>query len=126
MRNSNSTHARRIVCFAVGALALAGAQSAQSRTVSIPFNPSNFSHPLTINNPLFPLAVGTTLTYRSNVDGGCEQNGVTLTNPTKHITAGVTAREVHDVVYAGAACGPIQNMLLTEDTLDWYAQDDSG
>lgn len=106
------------------AAAMVAAGPAHARTVSIPFNPANFSHPLTINNPYFPLVVGTTLIYRSDVDGGCEQNIVIVTNHTKRIAAGVTAREVHDAVYDGAACGP--NMQLTEDTLDWYAQDNDG
>jgi hypothetical protein len=106
------------------AAALVAGGPARARTVSIPFNPSNFSHPLTINNPYFPLVVGTTLVYRSDVDGGCEEDRVIVTNHTKHIAAGVTAREVHDSVYDAASCGP--NMQLTEDTLDWYAQDNSG
>lgn len=128
MRDSRPhlTHLRRFATYAIAASALLTSQSVQPRTVSIPFNPSNFSHPLTIDNPLFPLVVGQTLVYRSEVGGGCEENHVTVTNHTKHIAAGVTAREVHDVVYSAATCGPIQNMLLTEDTLDWYAQDDSG
>ena len=127
MREAHSPRSRRLaVTTLVSMLALSATQSAQSRTVSIPFNPANFSHSLTIDNPYFPLVVGTTLIYRADVDGGCEQNIVTVTNKTKKIAAGVTAREVHDVVYAAATCGPIQNMLLTEDTLDWYAQDDSG
>jgi hypothetical protein len=100
--------------------------SATARTISIPFDKNNFSHPLTINNPYFPLPVGQTFIYRADVGGGCEENHVTVTNHTKRIAAGVTAREVHDVVYSGATCGPVQNMLLTEDTLDWYAQDDAG
>lgn len=56
-----------------GSLVLLTPQSAQSRAVSIPFNPANFSHPLTINNPLFPLVVGQTLIYRSEVGGGARK-----------------------------------------------------
>jgi hypothetical protein len=98
--------------------------TADARTVSIPFNPANFSHPLTINNPLLPLVSGTTLVYRSDTPDGCEENRVTVTSDKKKIAAGVTARPVHDVVYAGATCaGPL---TLTEDTFDWYAQDDAG
>jgi hypothetical protein len=106
------------------AAALVAAGPAQARTVSIPFKPTNFSHPLTINNPYFPLVAGTTLVYRSDVDGGCEEDRFTVTNHSKRIAIGVTAREVHDAVYDAATCGP--NMQLTEDTLDWYAQDNSG
>ena len=126
MHDPQSTFTRRFaICTLAGSFALAP-QSAQSRDVAIPFNPSNFSHPLTINNPLFPLGVGTTFVFRAEVGGGCEENHVTVTSKTKRIAAGVTAREVHDVVYSAAVCGPIQNMLLTEDTLDWYAQDNDG
>ena len=129
MRGLTSRLARshRFAIYAVvSSLALLAPQSVQSREVSIPFNNNNFSHSLTINNPLFPLVVGTTFVFRADVDGGCEENHVTVTNKTKKIAAGVTAREVHDVVYSAATCGPIQNMLLTEDTLDWYAQDNDG
>jgi hypothetical protein len=108
----------------IAVAALLAPPAAQSRKVSIPFNPAHFSNSLIINNPLFPLVVGWTYVYRADVEGGCEENRVTVTSNTKHVAAGVTAREVHDVVYSGATCGP--GMLLTEDTLDWFAQDDSG
>jgi hypothetical protein len=125
--NLGSLRARQFVVYTLASsLALLSPQSVQSRTVSIPFDKSNFSHPLTINNPYLPFPVGQTLVYRADTADGCEENHVTVTNSTKRIKAGVTAREVHDVVYVAATCGPIQNMRLTEDTLDWYAQDDSG
>jgi hypothetical protein len=123
--NSPKGRARRfgIYAFAASIVVLAP-QSVQSRTVSIPFNPANFSMPLLINNPNFPLVVGKTFIYRAATAEGCEENRVTVTNNTKAIRAGVTARVVHDVVYSAPACG--RNMLLTEDTMDWYAQDNSG
>ena len=98
--------------------------SVDSRTVSIPFNPAHFSNPLIINNPLFPLVAGKTYIFRAATTDGCEEDHVVVTNHSKRIAIGVSAREVHDSVYSGATCGP--GMLLTEDTLDWYAQDDSG
>jgi hypothetical protein len=108
----------------VGALALMLPQSTLAREISIPFSPANFSHPLTINNPLLPLVPGTVLTYRSDTPDGCEQNRVEVTSSTKSIAAGVTARPVHDQVFSGATCaGPL---TLTEDTIDWYAQDNDG
>ena len=117
---------RRLGICALAASAAMFAPSATARTVTIPFSPSNFSHPTTINNTFLPLPVGQELVYRADVDGGCEENHVTVTNQTKHVAAGVTVRLVHDVVYSAAACGPIQDMLLTEDTLDYFAQDDAG
>jgi hypothetical protein len=98
--------------------------SASARTVSIPFSPANFSHPLKITNQYLPLPVGQELIYRADVDGNCEENHVAVTNQTKHVAAGVTVRLVHDVVYSDTACGP--NMPVTEDTLDYFAQDDAG
>jgi hypothetical protein len=114
--------------FAIAAFAASAAMlipaSVDSRTVSIPFSPAHFSSPLIINNPLFPLVVGKTYTFRSATDAGCEVDRVVVTNHSKHIAIGVSAREVHDSVYAGATCAAAT--LLTEDTLDYYAQDDSG
>lgn len=126
MRDPRSARLRRFAaCALAGSLVLLG-PPAQSRTVNIPFDKSNFHSPLTINNQYLPLPVGQELVYRADVDGGCEENHVTVTNHTKRIAVGVTARVVHDVVYSGATCGPISSMLLTEDTFDWLAQDDSG
>jgi hypothetical protein len=107
-----------------GTFALMLPLTADARTVSIPFNPANFSHPLTINNPLLPLVPGTIMIYRSETPDGCEQNRVEVTSSKKKIAAGVTARPVHDQVFAGATCtGPL---TLIEDTFDWYAQDNDG
>jgi hypothetical protein len=126
MRDSQpQTPTRRILIGAILASAtMLAPSSVESRKIGIAFNPAHFSNSLIINNPLFPLVVGTTYVYRADVDGGCEENRVTVTSNTKHVAAGVTAREVHDVVYAGDTCGP--GMQLQEDTLDWFAQDDSG
>ena len=107
-----------------GAFALMLPQSAPTREVSIPFNPANFSNPLTINNPYLPLVPGTIMYYRSETADGCEQTRVEVTSSTKSIAAGVTARPVHDQVFAGATCGG--PLTLIEDTLDWYAQDNAG
>jgi hypothetical protein len=108
----------------VGAFALMLPQSAQAREISIPFNPANFSNPLTINNQFLPLVPGTIMIYRSDTPDGCEQNRVEVTNDKKKVAAGVTARPVHDQVFAGATCtGPL---TLVEDTFDWYAQDNDG
>jgi hypothetical protein len=107
----------------VGSLALIAPQSSPARQVAIPFNPANFSNPLVINNPLLTLVPGTTLVYRAKTPDGCEENRVTVTNDTKSIAAGVTARPIHDVVLAGECGGPL---TLAEDTFDWFAQDNDG
>ena len=108
----------------VGAFALLLPQASSARTISIPFDPTHFTHPLTIDNPYFPLVPNTTFVYRSETPDGCEETRVTVIDATKAIAAGVTARPVHDAVSLGATCtGP---KALIEDTVDWYAQDDDG
>jgi len=98
--------------------------SAGARTVSIPFSASNFSDPLTINNPLFPLVAGTTYTYKAETTDGCEVDVTAVTYDTRPID-GVTTRVVHDQVFDGDACTTAP-AALTEDTNDHYAQDNSG
>lgn len=97
---------------------------ASGRTVSTPFSASNFSHPLDITNTYFPLVAGTTYTYKAETKDGCEVNPVTITYDTRVID-GVTTRVVHDQVYDGEAC-TTDPSALTEDTLDYYAQDNAG
>jgi hypothetical protein len=98
--------------------------AAQARTVSIPFSASNFSDPLTIDNSYFPLVAGTTYTYKADTTDGCEVNPVTVTYQTRSID-GVTTRIVHDQVFDSANC-TTDPAALTENTFDYYAQDDAG
>ena len=70
-----------------------------------------------IDNPYYPLIVGTTFQYRAETSDGVETNTVTVTNQTKTIL-GVQATVVHDQVFLDG--------VLTEDTFDWYAQDVDG
>jgi hypothetical protein len=78
-------------------------------------NPANFV--TTIDNPYFPLQPGTTFIYGGQMPGGFERDEVAVTHNTRVID-GVTCVEVHDSVFT--------NDVLTEDTLDWYAQDRDG
>lgn len=78
-------------------------------------NPANFV--ATINNPYFPLTPGTTFVYEGQTAQGLEHNEFFVTNNTK-VILGVTCIEVHDTVEV--------NGELTEDTLDWFAQDKDG
>jgi hypothetical protein len=73
-------------------------------------DPANFV--ATIDNPFFPLALGTKWTY-----GGDEKVVVTVTSDTKLIL-GVPATVVRDQVFVGGK--------LEEDTFDWFAQDRQG
>jgi hypothetical protein len=106
------------------AAAVAGPNPAHARTVTIPFSPSNFSNPLNIDNPYFPLVAGTTFTYEANTKDGCEVDVVVVTNDTRVID-GVTTRVVHDSIFDGETCTTAPS-ALTEDTFDHYAQDVSG
>ena len=75
--------------------------------------PSNFV--TTIDNPYFPLKPGTTFTYLT--PDGVSKDVFAVTHNTRVID-GVTCVEVHDSVFT--------NDVLTEDTLDWFAQDKEG
>ena len=54
----------------------------------------------------------------TNPDGESLQETITVTNQTKQIADGVTARVVRDIVY--------DHRKPTETTDDWYAQDKDG
>ena len=71
----------------------------------------------TIDNPYFPLTPGTTRTYLARTAQGRVRNVVATTHHTV-VILGVTCVEVHDSVFTDGE--------LTEDTLDWFAQDKKG
>jgi len=76
-------------------------------------DPTNFT--TTIDNPYFPLVPGTTFTYLT--PHGAIKDVFAVTHDTRVID-GVTCVQVHDSVYT--------NGVLTEDTLDFFAQDLEG
>lgn len=115
-------HRALLATAAVAAIALP-AETAAGGVVSIPFNTANFSNPLTIDNELLPMVPGTTQTYKASGADGCEVDVVTVTNETKAIAAGVTARVVRDLAYEDAECDG--TLHLVEKTDDWFAQDNS-
>ncbi len=78
-------------------------------------NPQNFS--TTIDNPFFPLVPNTTYVYVGTTEGSVARDEFAVTRRTKLIL-GVTCREVRDRGYVDG--------VLTEDTLDWFAQDTEG
>ncbi len=98
-----------------------------TRTEAAPFqptfDPNNFTAGAGIDNPYFPLPVGTTFTETGKVtdpdsgDTGFEIDKSVVTNQTKNL-GGVQARAVH-------ATSTVDGVLI-EDTLDYYAQDQSG
>jgi hypothetical protein len=76
-------------------------------------DPNNFT--TTIDNPYFPLVPGTTFTYLT--PNGAIKDVFAVTHETRVIN-GVTCVQVHDSVYTDGE--------LTEDTLDFFAQDREG
>jgi hypothetical protein len=79
-------------------------------------DPSEFT--TEIDNPYWPMTVGSRWVYREQEGGETQKVVVTVTDRTKRIANGVEARVVHDVVSAGGE--PI------EVTDDYYAQDAEG
>lgn len=96
--------ARRAVCGRLGAAPYTPA-----------IDPENFV--TTIDNPYFPLPPGKTFIYEGDTSEGHEHEEFAVTRNTKMIR-GVTCVEVHDTVHLDGD--------LTEDTLDWFAQDRDG
>ena len=110
------------LCSVMILLGISGMTVAAGGTIEPDFNPVDFSNPLDINNPFFPLVPGTTFTYRSVGADECQVNDVQVTDVTPVID-GVMTRQVHDEVWEDDDCDGGRD-FLSEDTLDWYAQDD--
>jgi hypothetical protein len=123
-----------LIAVAVGALSTLGlpaAGSSQTSTLasgpcprlpkldqSVHLNPANFS--ANINNPRWPMTVGSRWVYRVTdmETGSVNHEVITATHRTKRIADGITARVVTDVV--------TDHGIPVEVTSDWYAQDSCG
>jgi hypothetical protein len=80
-------------------------------------NPADFS--TQIDNPYWPMPIGARWEVRvTNPDGELLNETITVTDQTKKIADGVTARVVSDIVY--------DHGKPVEITDDWYAQDTEG
>ncbi len=101
----------------VFAAALQAAPSPFPPPVTPAFDPASFTNSTRIDNPLFPLAPGTTFVYDGVPKGQAEHTETEVTHDTRAIL-GVTCVVVHDRVW--------NKGVLTEDTFDWYAQDRAG
>ena len=114
--------ARRVRAILIlAALVSLSQTTAVARAVLLPvFNTANFTHP--VQNLRFPLVSGTTYFYEARAEEGLFRTEVTVTSNRKPIN-GVSAVEVHDVVWLDVENGPT---VLIEDTLDWYAPDNVG
>jgi hypothetical protein len=110
-----------VIATAVGIAIALGNGSEASRlpkgSEPVALDPADFTTRIT--NPYWPMRPGSRWVYRETDSEGARQRVVvTVTNRTKRIANGVTARVVHDVVTEGGE--------LVEVTDDWYAQDKAG
>jgi hypothetical protein len=111
-------NATSTVIGALAAVAFAGQPAGLPQgSEPVKLDPANFT--TRIDNPYWPMRPGSRWVYRETDREGAKQRVVvTVTNRTKRIANGVTARVVHDVVTAHGT--PV------EVTDDWYAQDRAG
>jgi hypothetical protein len=109
------THKPRIVLGMLVALSAGGCSDSGTESNSPPFDPANFVTGVT--NQFFPLPTGRIQFYRGQADGAAQTDSAEVLTETKTVF-GVTATVVHDRVYTDGE--------LTEDTFDWYAQDQDG
>jgi hypothetical protein len=83
----------------------------------VELDPADFT--TAIDNPYWPMTSGMRWTYRElDEEGKPLDVRVTVSNTTKRIANGVTARIVRDTVTSDGE--------VIEDTFDWYAQDGDG
>jgi hypothetical protein len=83
----------------------------------VTLDPARFAG-VAIDNPFWPMAVGSRWTYReTDAEGTVQDVVVTVTDKTKQIL-GITATVVHDQLR--------EDGEVVEDTFDWYAQDVDG
>jgi hypothetical protein len=123
-RTIAATLATLAVAMAVGAAGQGHATAAAGAACKIPrgkeqvrLNPADFT--TRIDNSYWPMRPGSRWIYRETDPAGTKQKVVvTVTNKTKKIANGVTARVVHDVVSESGD--------FVEVTDDWYAQDRCG
>ena len=116
-----------LVLAAVAIPLVGGCQSEDSLAARAPLSPAAVKELPTfpgkdhfapqITNPYLNFAPGRVFTYRSETDAGTEINTVEVTNATETILD-VATTVVHDQVFL--------NGKLSEDTLDWMAQDLDG
>jgi len=96
--------------------------AAQAGPCELPdFGSAVFTEPLIIDNPFWPLVPGTTFVYEPVPNEDNVVNTVTVTGDVKTVTVdgrSIDCRVVYDVETVDGT--------LSEETFDWYAQDDDG
>ena len=99
------------------------------------FNPSDFTAPLNIDNPYWPMPENTAYVYFTKTADGCEWDEVDITDNTRSID-GIDTRVVLDRVWLDESESCADQLAsypagfpygdLTETTQDYHAQDDVG
>jgi len=112
---------RATLCVAGSAVALAAIPASASAGLPqgaepVDLDPAEFT--TQIDNPYFPLVPGDRYTYRETEGGEKLRVVLAVSDRTRAIANGITARVVHDRVTEGGK--------VVEDTFDWYAQDSEG
>jgi hypothetical protein len=104
--------------FVLALLASAGTGcGAEKPDFRLPVMPAADHFSTVIDHPFYPLPVGARWIYRGHGADGTEEVTVTVT-PETRVVAGVTAVVVRDRSTVDGR--------LSEDTFDWFAQDDKG
>lgn len=123
---SIATRSASLLC---GAVLAASPLATDAGLVEYPFDAADFSAPLAIDNPYWPLVPGTRIVYSEVSEDECVVNEFLVTNDSKSDFAGpyagVSARVISDKEWLDEDCDGGRDLLL-EDTADWYAQDDAG
>lgn len=92
-------------------------QEASSKPFRLPALPAPAHFRATVDHPFLPLRPGARWVYLSKTADGTERTVVVV--ESRHRTvAGISATVVHDRAYLDGR--------LSEDTYDWFAQDDEG
>lgn len=122
--------AAKLAAVLVGALALLAAREARAGgRVEIPFEISNFTSPLAIDNRYMSLPTELRVVFSEVSVDECVVDEVEVTSDSKSdfqgAYAGLVARVVVDRAWLDADCDGGRDLLL-EDTIDWFAQDDDG
>jgi hypothetical protein len=105
-----------LVVLAAG-ISVSSAQARHHRTTALASISSPTGWVGEVTNPYFPLHPGTTFHYEVETDGIPASDDMAVTHDTE-VIAGVTCTVVHDQGFTDG--------ILSEDTLDWYAQDSDG
>jgi hypothetical protein len=111
-----------VAVVAAASLAACGSEDDPNRGLPqgserVTLDPADFT--TKIDNPYLPMPVGTRWEYReTDTTGGREKVVVRVTDETKRIANGITARVVRDTV--------TEKGVPVEITDDWFAQDDKG